>query len=200
MTIFMTKGERTKQHIIEKAMPVFSQQGLAGTSMADLVAATGLQKGGIYGHFKSKDALALAAFDYAFARATNILTRALETQQRALDRLSAVVDAFLTMTQDATFVGGCHLLNTAVDSDDTHPALRQKVQVGLEQWQNMICNEVSQGIAQGELQPRCSANDIAIITIAMLEGGMMLTKAHGQRHYLERVAEHLKTTFKEMAQ
>ncbi|MEM7736151.1 MAG: TetR/AcrR family transcriptional regulator [Deinococcota bacterium] len=196
----MTKGERTKQHIIETAMPVFSQQGLAGTSMADLVAATGLQKGGIYGHFASKEAVALAAFDYAFTRATTILTRALETQQSALARLSAVVDAFLTMTQDAAFTGGCHLLNTAVDSDDTHPALRQKVQAGLEQWQNIIQQEITQGISRGELQPRSNPNDLAIMTIAMLEGGIMMSKAHGRPHYLVRVANYLKTTFKEMAQ
>jgi AcrR family transcriptional regulator len=196
----MTKGERTKQHIIETAMPVFSQQGVAGTSMTDLVAATGLQKGGIYGHFASKEALALAAFDYAFTRATNILTCALESQQSALARLTAIVDAFLTMMEDATFAGGCHLLNTAVESDDTHPALRCKVQAGLEQWQTIIQQEITEGISRGELQSCYNANDLAIVTIAMLEGGIMMTKAHGRPHYLGRVANYLKTTFKEMAQ
>ena len=53
------KGSATKQRIVEAAAPVFNQRGYWGASMADLMAATGLEKGGIYNHFGSKEALAL---------------------------------------------------------------------------------------------------------------------------------------------
>ena len=57
----LTKGERTRQHIIETAAPLFNQRGFTGASMADLMEATGLEKGGIYRHCGSKDELAVAA-------------------------------------------------------------------------------------------------------------------------------------------
>jgi len=53
--------------IIEQAAALFNQQGYAGSSMSDLMRVTGLQKGGIYNHFRSKDELALA-FDFAVNR------------------------------------------------------------------------------------------------------------------------------------
>ena len=59
----MRKGERTRQEIIRKAAPVFNQKGYAGAALSDLMRATGLEKGGIYRHFSSKEALAAEAFD-----------------------------------------------------------------------------------------------------------------------------------------
>jgi TetR/AcrR family transcriptional repressor of nem operon len=50
-----TKGERTRARIVATAAPLFNQRGYVGASMADLMAATGLEKGGIYRHFESKD-------------------------------------------------------------------------------------------------------------------------------------------------
>ena len=62
----MTKGQQTRRGIIEKAAPLFNQKGYEGTSLSDLMDATGLQKGGIYRHFDSKEELAAAAFDYSW--------------------------------------------------------------------------------------------------------------------------------------
>ena len=63
----MRSGEQTRENIIRQAAALFNQQGFAGASMSDIMLATGLQKGGIYRHFESKEALALEAFDYAVA-------------------------------------------------------------------------------------------------------------------------------------
>ena len=50
----MTKGEKTRQMIIEKAAPLFNKNGYAGTSLSDIMKVTGLAKGGLYGNFKTK--------------------------------------------------------------------------------------------------------------------------------------------------
>src|ERR1700753_912092 len=65
----MTKGEDTRREIVEKAAPLFNQKGFEGTSMSDLMRVTGLQKGGIYRHFSSKEELAGEAFDVVWHRA-----------------------------------------------------------------------------------------------------------------------------------
>src|SRR4030081_59409 len=65
----MTKGEQTRQRIVEHAAPIFNQHGFEGSSLADLMEATGLKKGGIYRHFASKEELAAEAFDYTWEAA-----------------------------------------------------------------------------------------------------------------------------------
>ena len=59
----MRKGEQTRQEIIRKAAPIFNQKGYDGAALSDLMRATGLEKGGIYRHFESKEELAGDAFD-----------------------------------------------------------------------------------------------------------------------------------------
>src|SRR3979411_3564223 len=63
---FMTKGEQTRRKIVEAAAPIFNKSGYEGSSLADLMEATGLKKGGIYRHFASKEELAAAVFDYSW--------------------------------------------------------------------------------------------------------------------------------------
>src|ERR1700689_4577207 len=65
----MTKGEQTRRKIVAAAAPIFNQHGYEGSSLADLMAATGLKKGGIYRHFASKEELAAEAFDYTWRAA-----------------------------------------------------------------------------------------------------------------------------------
>ena len=60
------RGEGTRRRIVEQSAAVFNRHGYAGTSMSELMAATGLEKGGLYRHFESKEELAAAAFDYAW--------------------------------------------------------------------------------------------------------------------------------------
>ena len=62
----MSKTLETKDLIIEKAAPIFNKHGYAGTSMSQLAQAIQMTKGAIYGNFKDKDEIALAAFDYNF--------------------------------------------------------------------------------------------------------------------------------------
>src|SRR4051812_41982321 len=114
----MSKGERTREHIVERAIPVFNCRGYAGTSMSDILSATGLNKGGIYHHFESKEALALASFERAVELIAERLSAAVDAESHAADKLQAVLRVFVRNVDDAPFEGGCPLLNTAVESDD----------------------------------------------------------------------------------
>ncbi len=63
----MRKGELTRERIIAEAAPIFNQRGFAGSSMQDVMEATGLENGGLYRHFRSKEELAVESFRYALA-------------------------------------------------------------------------------------------------------------------------------------
>jgi TetR/AcrR family transcriptional repressor of nem operon len=63
----VSKGEKTRQRIVRKAAAVFNQRVYSGTSLSELMEETGLEKGGIYRHFESKEDLAATSFNYAWS-------------------------------------------------------------------------------------------------------------------------------------
>ena len=187
----MSKAAQTRGHIIEKAAQLFNQRGYAGTSMAELMTATGLQKGGIYNHFASKDELAIAAFDYSIRLASRRHVRALKGKQGSSEKLQAIVAAFADSFEAISAWGGCPLMNTAIDSDDAHPGLKVLAQQAMDDWRYWIRRISQKGIDAGELTPSTDADAVATILIATLEGALMLAKLYGDRTHLDRAKMHL---------
>jgi AcrR family transcriptional regulator len=188
----MQKGEATHQAIIELAAQVFSKQGYAGTSMGDLMVATGLSKGAIYNHFVSKDDLALQAFDYAVGRVNERMAEAIrQAPKHAIHRLLAVVRVFQDHIEDPIFMGGCPILNTAVEADDTHPALRERAQQAMDDWHQFIVKTIRRGIQEGQVRADVDPDAIAVLMISSLEGGIMMSKLYGNSEPINRVVEYL---------
>ncbi|MDM9380044.1 TetR/AcrR family transcriptional regulator [Chlorogloeopsis sp. ULAP01] len=187
----MSKGEQTKEKILQLAAELFNQQGYAGSSISDIMQVTGLQKGGIYNHFQSKDELALMAFDYAIAQMRQLHRVALRSKRHAVERLQAIINVYYTLIENPPIKGGCPLLNTAIESDDAHPALRDRAQQAMNSWRDMICRIIQKGIAKGEIRPTVDADEVATIMIATLEGGVMMSKLYGDAIHIERLIKHL---------
>ncbi|MFN8540758.1 MAG: hypothetical protein U0232_25185 [Thermomicrobiales bacterium] len=59
-------------------------------------------------------------------------------KERALDRLLAIVDVFRDLAADQPLVGGCPVLNTAIEADDTNPALRDRARAAMTSWQKLV--------------------------------------------------------------
>jgi AcrR family transcriptional regulator len=187
----MGKGERTRQTAIARAAEAFSLRGYFGTSLGDLSQATGLEKGGIYNHFTSKEELALAAFDFTLANYRERFRQALAETREALPRLRAVIAVFRGLVEQPLLPGGCLVLNTAVEADDAHPVLRERAQQAITEWQEMIGRIVAAGIRHGELRADTDARSLATVMIATLEGGVMLSKLYGDMDHMRRAAAHL---------
>jgi TetR/AcrR family transcriptional repressor of nem operon len=83
----LSKADRTRQYIVEKTAPVFNRLGYAGTSLNDMVAATGLTKGSIYGNFSNKDEVALAAFDHNFGKVISLIKTRMEEKKGTIEKL-----------------------------------------------------------------------------------------------------------------
>src|ERR1700728_1923284 len=125
----MNKGELTRQRIVALAAPIFNQHGFAGCSMQDVMEATGLEKGGLYRHFSSKEELAAEAFRYALKNAVKVRTAGLDSRGNSLDKLRYVIKRFVD--EPSPMPGGCPLMNTEVDADDGNAVLRELVPTGL---------------------------------------------------------------------
>ncbi len=161
--------------------------------MSDLMRVTGLQKGGIYNHFQSKDEIALAAFDFAAKQMQKKFIGALRGKRHAVDRLIAILDVYEHLLDDPLVQGGCPILNTAVESDDTHPALRQRAQLAMEGWHTLIEHIVRKGMNRGELYPTVDISTVATVLISTIEGAVMLSKLYDDTSHLNRALNYLKT-------
>jgi AcrR family transcriptional regulator len=187
----MSKGEQTRTLIVQRAAEVFSRQGYFGTSLADIMQATGLEKGGIYNHFSGKEQIALAAFDYAFELLSERIRTLAADSSNAVDRLQAFVAAFASQVENPIFTGGCYVMNTAIEADDAHPALRERAHTAIQRWLALLHDMVADGIARGEIRPEVDPDTVATMLVAALEGAVMLSKITGNREQMRRVAAHL---------
>ncbi len=152
---------------------------------------TGLQKGGIYRHFQSKEQLALAAFDYAQQQSTSQLLAAVVAETDAVQKLLAFISAFHALTLHPPVPGGCPILNTIVDSDDGDPALHGRVVAVVSGWEQLIERIVADGVARGSLRRDIDPQAVATVLIATLEGGILLARAHRSSVYLQHAVDHL---------
>lgn len=187
----MSKGTQTREMILERAAQLFSRQGYFGSSLADIMHETGLEKGGIYNHFSSKEQLALEAFDYAYGLVQQRVRSALYDKKHAVDRLLALIAVFKSIAEDPPVEGGCPVLNTAIEADDAQPALKARAVKAMDNWRDTFHRIIAKGIAKQEVRPEVDADVVATLFISTLEGAIMLSKLYGNTVHIHRAAEHL---------
>ena len=190
-TATRTKGERTRQRIVELAAPVFNRQGFVGASLRDLIDATGLEKGGIYNHFGSKELLALEAYDFAMTRVTESLARSQDGASDAVDRLERMIRAFARSARRPAIEGGCPIMNTAIEADDTHPELRDRARESMTLWHRLVGRIVKDGKAAGTLHDDVDPYALASTITGALEGALMLSRLYDDPAHMDRVVDHL---------
>ena len=188
----MSKADQTKAFIIEKTAPLFNTKGYEGTSMSDIEAATGLTKGSIYGNFANKDEVALAVFDHNLQQVDTIIRSEMSKVLTNRDKLLVYVDVYDNFS-NCLPEGGCPILNTATEADDTHPALRKKANGAINNWKNKIVSLIEQGIVAKEFSKQTDAEEIALTMIATIEGAIMLSKLTGKAAYRKTILQNVKT-------
>jgi TetR/AcrR family transcriptional regulator, transcriptional repressor for nem operon len=186
----MRKGEQTRQEIIRKAAPIFNQRGYDGAALSDLMRATGLEKGGIYRHFDSKQQLAAEAFDYAWKLAIDARFEGTQDIPNTVDRLKRFVRNFRDR-RAGLVPGGCPLLNAAIDSDDAHPRLRKKARRALDYWLDRLQSITEEGKQRGEVRSVIDSAELATLIVSTLEGGLMASRLQRRDDALDYASRHL---------
>ena len=172
----LSKAERTKNFIIESTAVIFNKKGYAGTSLSDLTNATGLTKGSIYGNFENKEEVALAVFDYNYGELTAMIQLQINVAITYQEKLMVYPLVYKNIYNDVSAKGGCPVLNTAIESDDTNSQLKDKAAKALLKWEKNISSVIAQGIAAGEFKEPKNIRQIALSMIALIEGGLMIAK------------------------
>src|SRR5262245_1903218 len=161
--------------------------------MRDLVDATGLEKGGIYNHFGSKEQLALEAYDHAMSLVTDALARSQKPDDDAVQRLQAMARSFAKSARNPVIEGGCPIMNTAIEADDTHPELRDRARESMTLWHRLIGRIVKDGVAAGTLRPDVDPYELASVLTSSLEGGLTLARLYDDPAHMDRVIAHVST-------
>ena len=187
----MGKGEQTRAMILARVAPLFNQQGYSGSSLSDIMQQTGLEKGGIYNHFKSKEQLALQAFDYSIALLDQRIRAALAEKKHAIERLFALLSYFQELVDDPPIPGGCPILNTAIESDDTETALRDRAREAMDVLRSTVRRIISKGIERGEIRPEVDVETWTSVMIATLEGAVMLSRLYQDTVHMRRAVAYV---------
>ena len=185
----MTKGEQTRKKIVAAAAPIFNQRGYEGSSLNDLMQATGLKKGGIYRHFSSKEELAAEAFDYTWEAAWNARLLHVDEKATGIEKLKQLIANF--MNYRSPVPGGCPVLNTAIDTDDGNPVLRARVAKALRSWLSRLQIIVEKARERGETRPGVDPKVVATLIVASLEGALMMSRLQRNDEALRRVQSYL---------
>lgn len=179
-----SKAARTTQFIIETVAPVFNKHGYIGTSMSDITAATGLTKGAIYGNFKNKEELALAAFNYNLKKVVGAIAAKIDSAKTPHLKLKALVDFYRSYHEFTIPFGGCPILNVGIDANHQNPPLMERVIAVIQKLQTSIAAIVDAGIEVGEFRQNADGIGFARKMFSITEGAIFMTVTMNNSRYL----------------
>ena len=188
----ITKADRTREFIIAKAAPLFNKKGYAGTSMSDIMKATGLAKGGLYGNFRNPAETAALAFEYSYSRMRDDIRARVKAKKTAMEKLLAIVQYYRNYTIDPPVEGGCPLLNTSVDADDAYPFLKKKARQAMMEMLGSLQRIMQRGIDEEQIRPDINVRREVELIFAQIEGGIMMAQISDDVSMLNRILDHLK--------
>jgi len=169
-----------------------NRQGFLAAPMSAVVEATGIQKGGLYRHFESRDALAYEALDFAVSQIRRRFMQALEGCKGACEQLLALLNAYDDSTADLPLPGGCPIMNTAIEADHAHAGLRRRARAAMKAWHQLLERIVEAGVRAGEIRRGTDPAQVATVFIACIEGAVMLTQLHRNAVHFKASREHLR--------
>jgi AcrR family transcriptional regulator len=182
----LSKAEKTRQYIIEKAAPVFNKQGYADTSLKDITSITGLTKGSVYGNFKDKEELAVEAFNYNIRRIIQPLAAVINAQSTSKHKMLELFAYYRKYYQETLAFGGCPILNIGVDSKHFESPLKERVKQVVEKLIGSIVSIVEEGQASGEFNKEIDALLFARRIYSSIEGCIFTTMIQEEpKHVLE---------------
>jgi AcrR family transcriptional regulator len=195
----LTKAEKTRQHIIEKAAVLFNKKGMAGTSINDIMQAANLAKGGIYGNFENKEEICLEVFKHLSQNLLNLVDTALNSRNSAKDKLFALLD-FYEDNLLRSDKGGCPVLNFGTEADDTNPVIKKAVNQTIKETQDRIIKVISNGKKSGEFSSSVNAETFAVKMYLSTEGAILVGKIQNSNQQMKIMNDILKAEIESFSQ
>jgi AcrR family transcriptional regulator len=181
----LTKSEHTTQYILETIALIFNKNGYAATSLSDLTSATGLTKGAIYGNFKNKEELAIAAFKHNVKKLMSFISEYIGKSDSPIQKLYLISDFYRDYYKLSKTYGGCPVLNVGVDANNQNSDLLEKVRVVIERIQDKVATIIEDGIEAGEISIEINAMQYAKRLDSMIQGAIFMTYTMDDDFYMK---------------
>jgi TetR/AcrR family transcriptional repressor of nem operon len=166
-----TKGDLTKQNIIEKSIQLFSVKGYFHTSIADITEAADLTKGGLYGHFRSKEEIWYAVYAECVRIWKSIVFDGVRDISNPLERIERVVgNSMKYYLGGGVFEGGCILLNSLVEFSGQSSTMSTHVLKGFKGFSELLRRWLEEAEEKGILKEGLDLGEIANFIVIALNG------------------------------
>ena len=170
-----SKGARTRRHIIEKSLQLFSVKGFYNTSISDIQQATGLTKGGLYGHFASKADIWYAVYDEAVTIWKNIVFKDMRSNTGPLERIITFIENDVEdYLGSDVFDGGCFFLNMLVELSGQSAAMSERILSGFVHLSKLMQTWLEEAGNYGMLKEGLDHKEIANFIVISLNGAAAL--------------------------
>ncbi|MGD2095972.1 MAG: TetR/AcrR family transcriptional regulator [Desulfobacterales bacterium] len=187
------KGIQTRKKIIEESLRLFCVKGYYNTSINDILEATGLTKGGFYGHFESKEALWYAVYDEAMRIWREVVFEGISAAGDPLERIHILIENDIKYKLGSqVFEGGCFFHSMLVELSGQSAALSRHLMRGFDQLAGLLCAWLKQADQQGRLKKNLNFDAIARYIIVALNGAAALHACNRDPAILEQTVSELR--------
>jgi AcrR family transcriptional regulator len=159
--VLETKGQRTRNSILEAAAALATEEGLEPLSIGRLAEATAMSKSGLFAHFGSKEELQLATVDHAATLFVGEVIDPARSAPKGLARIWALCDHMIGYSERQVFPGGCFFAATSFEFNNRPGPVRDRIEEMIRSWLSYLQHAVEQAQDAGELDPNASAREIA---------------------------------------
>jgi TetR/AcrR family transcriptional regulator, transcriptional repressor for nem operon len=161
--------------LLQAAFREVYRSGFQSAGLDTILASTGVTKGALYHHFKSKEGLGYAIVEEVIGpdlRAKWLLP--LQAGQDPIDALIGIVQGESVRPEDVR--GGCPLNNLAQEMSPLDEGFRKRLAMVFHAWQEGIASALREGQIDGRVRRDVEPTDAAGFLIATLEGYVSLAK------------------------
>ena len=183
------KGQRTRAMILQSAAELASARGLEPLSIGELAAHTSMSKGGLIGHFGSKEQLQLATIEHARQIFIDeVVNPALKTQP-GLERVNALCERWIDYCHREVFPGGCFFSATTVEYKNRPGPIRDRIIQIMDSWTDTIKHAIKRAQKANQLPP---STDTTQLTFE-LQAIIMAANWDYQLHHNPHTFRHART-------
>jgi AcrR family transcriptional regulator len=188
-----TKGVQTRQNIIEASLRLFCVKGYYNTSINDILQATGLTKGGLYGHYASKEDIWYAAYDQAMTIWKAAVFQGIESGSNPLERIKTFIENDIrNKLGNNVFEGGCFFHSMLVELSGQSDAMSGRLLQGFNQLAGLLCAWLEQADQQEMLKANLNFKEIANYIIISLNGAAALYASSRDPAILDQTVNQLR--------
>ena len=188
-----TKGSRTRRKIIENSLQLFSVKGYYNTSVSDILDATGLTKGGLYGHFASKEDIWYAVYDEAVSIWKGLVFRGIRNGSDPLERIEKFIENDLLDYLGAdVFEGGCFFLNMLVELSGQSASMSRQILRGFVRLSALLRSWLQEAAQEDLLKESLDLKETANFIIISLNGAAALYISSRDRSILDQTIRQLR--------